>query len=117
MAFPDPGPLELAPPSPLAGRPGGARLAVRLTPKASRDRIEGIVRDADGAGLLKVSVTAPAEDGRANRALILLLAKSWKIAQRAITITSGATDRRKILFIEGDVDELRRLLSDCVRTI
>lgn len=91
--------------------PGGARLAVRLTPKASRNRIEGIVADADGAGVLKVSVTVVPEDGKANKALIDLLAKSFKIAKSSITIVSGATDRRKLLFIEGDAEDVRRRIA------
>lgn len=99
----------------MAAVAGGVRLAVKLTPKASRNRIEGIAADGDGVGSLKISVTAVPEDGKANKALIDLLAKSWKIAKRSIQITSGATDRRKILFIEGDAEDLRRLLTDVAR--
>jgi uncharacterized protein (TIGR00251 family) len=99
----------------MAAVAGGVRLAVKLTPKASRNRIEGVTADGDGFGLLKISVTAVPEDGKANKALIDLLAKSWKIAKRSIQIISGATDRRKILFIEGDVESLHRLLTDCAR--
>jgi len=88
---------------------------VRLTPKASRNRIEGIVIDADGCARLKVSVTAVAEQGKANEALIALLAKSWKLAKRSIAITAGATDRRKMLTIEGDVAHLRQCLAASVR--
>ncbi len=93
----------------------GARLAVRLTPKASRNEIGQIVADADGGAVLKVSVTTVPEDGKANAALIALLSKSWKIAKSKITITAGATDRRKTLFIEGDADDLRRRLAESTR--
>ena len=116
MASPD-RPPETTSPSPLTSVAGGVRLAVKLTPKASRNRIEGLAADSDGQGLLKVSVTAVPEDGKANKALIDLLAKSWKIAKRSIQIISGATDRRKILFFEGDADALHRQLTDCVRKI
>jgi uncharacterized protein len=88
---------------------------VRLTPKASRNRIEGVVADADGGGALKVSVTAPPEDGKANAALIALLAKSWKLAKRDFTITAGATDRRKLLFIEADPEQIRCCIGQCER--
>jgi hypothetical protein len=102
-------------PSPLSEAAGGCRLAVKLTPKASRNAIEGVAADSDGKGVLKVSVTAVPEDGKANKALIDLLAKEWKLAKRSIVIASGATDRRKSLFIEGDAGEIARLLNDSVR--
>ncbi len=95
---------------------GGVRLAVRLTPKASRNRIDGIAAEADGTPVLKVAVTAVPENGKANQALIALLAKSWKLAKSSFTITGGATDRRKTLFIEGDAEELRRRVAECTRS-
>lgn len=88
------------------------RLALRVTPKASRNRIEGVVGEADGGAALKVSVTAAPEDGKANAAVIALLAKSWKIAKSAFTITAGATDRRKLLFIATDADYLRGRIAE-----
>jgi uncharacterized protein YggU (UPF0235/DUF167 family) len=86
---------------------GGVRLEVRLTPRAARAALDGIVADANGAAILKASVTAVPEDGKANAALIALLAKRLKIAKSRISIASGATDRRKSLFIEGDSADLR----------
>jgi uncharacterized protein len=83
-----------------------------LTPKASRNRIEGIQADADGASLLKVSVTAVPEAGKANAALIKLLAKSWKLPKSTFSIISGTTDRRKTLMIDGDTDRLMNELSN-----
>jgi len=91
-------------PLPLKRVAGGVRLAVRLTPKAARDRIDGIVADSDGVTALKVGVTAVPEDGKANAALIRLLAKSWKLAKTDISLISGATDRRKLLLLAGDED-------------
>lgn len=98
---------------PVALATGGVRLAVRLTPKASRNRIEGVVADADGACWLKVSVSAVPENGKANAALIALLAKSLKIAKGTIAISAGATERKKILLIGGDAEDLRRKIADC----
>lgn len=83
------------------------RLAVRLTPKASRTRIEGVAAEADGGHVLKVSVTAVPEDGKANAALIKLLSKEWKVPKSAFDIAQGATDRRKSLHISGDTEDLR----------
>ena len=76
-------------------------ISVRLTPKASRNEIKGWARDADGDPVLKVSVTAVPENGKANEALIALLSKSWKIPKRDITIIRGETDRNKALLIKG----------------
>ncbi len=95
---------------------GGIKLAVRLTPKASRDRIEGVAAVADGGAVLKVSVTAMPEDGKANAALVKLLAKEWRMPKSAIEIVQGATDRRKVLVITGDADQLRQRLEQWTAT-
>lgn len=86
--------------------PGGLRLFVRLTPKASRDRVDGPVPEADGGTVLKASVTAVPEDGKANAALIKMLAKEWRVPKSDFEIVAGATDRRKTLLISGDGAEL-----------
>lgn len=97
---------------PVTPATGGVRVMVRLTPKASRDRIKGIATDAAGQAVLEVAVTAVPEDGKANAALIKLLAKEWRVPRTAVDIVQGATDRRKTLFITGDADELRHRLDD-----
>ncbi|MBT5267278.1 MAG: DUF167 domain-containing protein [Rhodospirillaceae bacterium] len=84
----------------------GLRLRVRLTPKASANRIEGVAEDENGVAWLQVRVTAVPEDGRANKALIKLLAKSWHMAKSDIEITAGHTDRRKTIYLRGDVSGL-----------
>ncbi len=89
---------------------GGVKLAVRLTPKASANRIDGVAVDAAGSALLKVSVTAIPEDGKANAALIKLLAKEWRLPKSAMEIVQGATDRRKVVLISGDAEQLRQRL-------
>jgi uncharacterized protein YggU (UPF0235/DUF167 family) len=91
--------------------PGRLRLSVRLTPKAAANRLQGVVADENGALILKVAVTAVPEHGKANEALIALLAKLWKLPKSAIAIESGATDRRKSLLIEADAAELAARLS------
>ncbi len=78
------------------------RIAVRLTPKASRNRIGPAAREADGAATFKAQVTAPPEDGKANAALVKLLAKKLGVAKSRIAIARGATSRRKILHVAGD---------------
>lgn len=95
-----------SPASPLAPRSDGVTLAVRLTPKASANRIQGLVAEAGGDIVLKAAVTAPPEKGKANAALIKLLAKAWSLPKTSLTVISGATDRNKVLHIEGDPDRL-----------
>lgn len=73
---------------------------VRLTPKASRSEIRGWAADADGKPVLKVSVTATPEKGKANGALLALLAKEWGIPKRNIIITHGDINRNKTLLIK-----------------
>jgi uncharacterized protein (TIGR00251 family) len=92
--------------SPFSPVPGGLRVAVRLTPKASRDRIQGVALDADGQAVVKVQVTTIPEDGKANQALIKLLSKQWRVAKTQMEIIQGATDRRKLILISGDGAEL-----------
>ncbi len=78
------------------------RLAVKVTPKASADRIQGWAEDEAGERVLKIAVTAVPEDGKVNKAVIALLAKRLKLPKSAITIASGETARRKSLLIDGD---------------
>jgi hypothetical protein len=80
-------------------------IAVRVTPRSSRDAIEGV----DEAGELRVRVTAPPADGAANAAVVKLLAKTLGVPKGAVTLASGATSRHKRLRIDGvAVAELRQ---------
>jgi uncharacterized protein (TIGR00251 family) len=101
---------------PFAVSPQGLRVSVRLTPKASRERIEGLAAEADGGVALKVSVTAVPEDGKANAALIKLLAKAWRVPKSSLDIVQGATDRRKVILITGDAEQLRQRLEQWMAT-
>ncbi len=65
-------------------------------------RIGDIRASADGKEVLRVSVTAPPESGKANAALVALLAKEWKMAKGGITIRTGARGRDKTVFLAGD---------------
>lgn len=87
------------------------RLSVRLTPSGGRDQCDGIETAADGTVWLRARVTAPPEDGKANRALIALLAKALRIAKTRISIISGETARKKILRIEGEPEDLELKLA------
>ena len=86
------------------------RLAVRLTPNAGRNGVEGIETSAGGEAYLKARVTAVPEDGKANKALILLLADTLRLPKSSISIVSGETARKKILRIDGDPEDLEKRL-------
>lgn len=94
MAGPKNGPVRVA--------EGGVEVAIRLTPRARRNRIEAVVADAAGEGAFKVSVTAPPEGGKANAALVALLSKTWRVPKSAIAIAAGPTSRTKRLTLAGD---------------
>lgn len=91
-------------------------LRLHVTPKASRQRIEGLQPQADGSRALKVSVTAAPEGGKANAAVVKLLAKDWRLPKSAFSIRAGASGRHKLLFIEGDAGELARHIKERVET-
>ncbi|MGV1951799.1 DUF167 domain-containing protein [Agrobacterium vitis] len=82
------------------------RLAVRLTPNGGRDGIDGVDVNANGEAHLKVRVSDVPEKGRANKALIALLAKRLGITKSNISLISGDTSRQKILRIDGDPEDL-----------
>lgn len=73
----------------------GVILPVRATPSAKRNAISGI-----HDGMLKISVTAPPDDGRANAAIVKLLAKALKISKSRVQLLSGATQRQKKFLLE-----------------
>ena len=62
-----------------------------MTPKASSNRLAGVQIRPDGQVFLKVFVTVAPEQGKANEAVIRLLAQTWKLAKSQISLTAGAT--------------------------
>jgi len=92
----------------VAKERGAVVIAVRVAPRASRDAIEG-----EHAGALKVRLTAPPVDGRANDALRRLLAERLKVPVSAVRILSGENSRTKRVQIAG---VSRQQLMDCFVT-
>jgi uncharacterized protein len=88
----------------------GITLEVRLTPRSSRDAIEGVECLADGRSVLKARVRAAPVEGEANGALQRLIAKALGIAPRQIELTTGAAARLKGLRIAGNASELEAVL-------
>lgn len=85
-----------------------ANLAVRLTPGASADRIEGWDVDVEGRPVLKVRVRARPVEGEANDALIRLLAKRLGVARSAVALQRGGQARTKMIAVDGlSNDEMR----------
>ena len=82
-----------------------AHLAVRLTPGASADRIDGWGVDAEGRPVLKVRVRARPVEGEANSALVKLMAKALGVPKSAVAIQRGGQSRIKILVIDTLSDE------------
>jgi uncharacterized protein (TIGR00251 family) len=74
----------------------GATLAVRVQPKAKRNAVLG-----EQAGALKVSVTAPPEDGRANEAVLALLRETYRLSRSQLVLLSGQTNRNKVILVRG----------------
>jgi uncharacterized protein (TIGR00251 family) len=97
------------PETPFCATADGLALALRLQPGAGRAAIDGVARLADGSVVLKARVGEPPEGGKANTALIKLLAKAWKLPKGTIRIVAGRSRRQKTLMIAGDpVDLLAR---------
>ncbi|MBI1798921.1 MAG: DUF167 domain-containing protein [Candidatus Eisenbacteria bacterium] len=81
------------------------KLAVRVQPGARRAEIRGWMED----GALRLTVTAPPEDGRANRAVIELLASALELKPRALSLARGGASRSKWIEIDGlEPAEVRR---------
>ena len=78
------------------------RIALRLTPRARTDRLDGVARLADGSPVLKATVTAPPAEGRANDALLQLLAREWRVPRRDLAIVGGQKSRNKVVHIAGE---------------
>jgi uncharacterized protein len=71
------------------------RFAVRLTPRAALDRVDGVLD-----GVLKARVTAPAVEGAANNALVRLLSDELGVSRRNVRIVAGASSREKLVVVE-----------------
>lgn len=75
----------------------GDRVAVRVTPRASAERIEA-VEGPEGPSV-RVWVTAPPENGKANAAVLKLLARALGVPPSALTVEQGAASRNKVIRI------------------
>jgi hypothetical protein len=84
----------------------GLRLAVRLTPRASRSAIMGLVEAPEGRSALSIRLAAPPVEGAANKALRRLIADQFGLPVSKVKIVSGENSRLKILDLSGEGDAL-----------
>jgi uncharacterized protein (TIGR00251 family) len=85
---------------------GGTRLRLRVKPGARRSTIVGV-----HGGALKLAVAAPPEKGKANRAVIALLADALGLTPSAVTITTGETSQDKVAEIALTPARVRAILA------
>ena len=105
---------------PLRPGRGGLLLTVRVTPKSSRDEVTGLQAAADGAVSLAVKVTAPPDKGKANKAVIAVIAKAAGLPKSSLQLVAGETERNKTLLVTGNpaaleawIAALARVGEDC----
>ena len=84
----------------------GAQFALRVQPRSSRTALAGLIGDA-----IKLAITAPPVDGKANQAVVEYLAKLFSVPKSSITILSGETGRNKLIAIRGlSAEQVRKAL-------
>jgi|SRR5580658_9334563 uncharacterized protein (TIGR00251 family) len=94
--------MTFAPKEPIVG----TTFTVKVHPRAKKNAITGKVGDA-----LKLSLTAPPSDGKANAACIDFFAKLLNLPRSSVTIAAGHTGRNKVIRVSGlSAEELRQSL-------
>ncbi len=81
---------------PIRDTPSGATFQIKVHPRARKNAITGEVGDA-----IKVALTAPPIEGRANEACIAFLAEFLNVPRSSVTIAAGETSRNKLICISG----------------
>ena len=81
---------------PIHDTPAGATFQVKVHPRARKNTITGTVGDA-----LKLALTAPPVEGRANDACIAFLANFLNVPRSSVTIAAGESSRQKLIRIAG----------------
>jgi uncharacterized protein (TIGR00251 family) len=89
---------------PIHQTPTGVSFATKVHPRAKKNAITGELGDA-----LKLALTAPPVDGRANKACIDFFANLFDVPRSSVTIASGETSRSKVVHVVGvSADDIRR---------
>ncbi len=100
---------------PLVRDGEGVRLALAVRPGAKRDRLAGVIEAPDPATgrtgpRLKLEIAAPPADGKANAAVLALLAKTFRLPKTSLSLISGATGRHKVVHVAGEPAALERAI-------
>ncbi len=74
-----------------------ARLTLKVTPNAKRSEFLAWTNDEKGQSLLKIKLAAPPVDGKANKALIAFLAKSFGVSKSSLRLVRGEKNRQKTI--------------------
>jgi uncharacterized protein (TIGR00251 family) len=74
----------------------GITLAVKIQPRAQKNAVTGVVGEA-----LKLALTAPPVEGRANQAVVEFVAELFRIPRSSVTIASGLSSRNKVIRLTG----------------
>ena len=82
--------------TPIRDTPSGATFQVKVHPRARKNAITGVVGEA-----LKLALTAPPVEGRANEACIAYLAEFLNVPRSSVTIAAGETSRQKLIRVAG----------------
>ena len=96
---------------------GGILVDVRVTPKSASTRLAGLYVAADGQVSLAVKVTAPPDKGKANAAVIAVLAEAFGQPKSTLSLASGETGRRKTVHISGDPDSIAASIDAALKTV
>jgi len=96
---------------------GGILVDVRVTPKSASTRLAGLYVAADGQVSLAVKVTAPPDKGKANAAVIAVLAEAFGQPKSTLSLASGETGRRKTVHISGDPDGIAAKIDVALKTL
>ncbi len=80
----------------------GLVVRLRVTPNAGVDRIDGAELRDDGSAVLRIRVKAVPDQGKANAAVMALLARALGVPRRAVALVSGETARLKTVSVAGD---------------
>jgi uncharacterized protein len=94
----------------------GVMLRILLTPRASRDGVDGLSATPDGP-VLRARVRAVPEDGKANAALEVVIADWLGLGRRAVAVTGGQTSRHKSVTVKGHPGDLVRSLTTKIAAI
>ena len=90
---------------------------LRGTPGARKEGISGVIDAGDGMRAVKIAVRSPPEDGRANKALLDLLAEALDLPKSSFSLLTGAASRQKTVLVEGDGPRLYGQLANWLESL